>query len=246
LTGDGRYVELSAAVQFTIDVVNPESLRRFVFEVADADNALGPLAESVVRETVGRRALLDLLTHGRGDAELAATALLQERIRTYRFGVSVSGITFQDIHPPLDVVDAYRDVSRAASDRQRRINEALAYRDKNLTEATGKAEAIIQVAHRERSRRVALAAGGADAFDTQRLARQADPALSDFRLFWEKLAEGLSGKKKVILDEEPGRRRHLIVPNRAWERVLPGLDIERREKMASPPLAGKRNTPSNP
>ncbi len=62
LTGDGRYVELSATVQFAIDAASPAALRRFVFDVADGENALRPVAESVVREIVGRRALLDLLT----------------------------------------------------------------------------------------------------------------------------------------------------------------------------------------
>ena len=80
-------------------------------------------------------------------------------------------VTFQDIHPPLDVIDAYRDVSRASSDRQRRINEAIAYRDKIVTEAKGKAEALVQSAVGEQSRRVALAAGAADAFNCLRLAR---------------------------------------------------------------------------
>ncbi len=112
LTGDGRYVELSATVQFTIDAVSPAALRRFVFDVADGENALRPLAESVVREIVGRRALIDLLTRDRGDAELAAAALLRERISAYRFVPWLCAIGFQDIHPPLDVIDAYRDVSR--------------------------------------------------------------------------------------------------------------------------------------
>ncbi len=247
LTGDGRYVELSATVQFTIDAANPASLRRFVFDVADGEDALRPLAESVVREVVGRRALLDLLTRDRGEAELAAAQLLKERIAAYRLGVVVSAIAFQDIHPPLEVIDVYRDVSRAASDRQRRINEAIAYRDQTVTEARGKAESIVQSALGERSRRVAMAGGVADSFDLLLRSRQADPALTDIRLFWEKLAEGLGGKKKVILDAEPGRRRHLVVPNRSWERLLPVLPKDRRdERAALGPHNEDGNTPSKP
>src|SRR5262249_30633129 len=128
LTGDGRYVEMSATLEYTIDRSEPGALERFVFTVADGDEALRPLAESAVREVVARRELLDLLTTGRSRAEEAAASLLRQRLAGYRFGVVVRRFAFQDIHPPLAVLDAYRDVSRAVSDRQRRDNEANSYR----------------------------------------------------------------------------------------------------------------------
>jgi Cu+-exporting ATPase len=247
LTGDGRYVELSATVQFTIDAANPDALRHFVFEVADGENALRPLAESVLREVIGRRALLDLLTHDRGAAESAATALLQQRIAAYGFGVLVRAIAFEDIHPPLDVIDAYRDVSRASSDRQRRINEATTYRDQTIIEAKGNAEAIVQAARGRHSRRVALAAGAADAFNSLRLARQAEPSLTDVRVFWQKLAEGLDGKKKVVVDEDSGRRRHVIVPDSGWDRMLPILATDRaRAETPTGPRQASGNVPLKP
>ncbi len=115
----------------------------------------------------------------------------QERLAAYRFGIAVRGISFQDIHPPLEVVDAYRDVSRATSDRQRRINEANAYRDQVVAEATGKARAVLHAAEADRSARLALAASGADTFNSLREARRYAPALTDFRLFWTKARPGL-------------------------------------------------------
>ena len=183
-----------------------------MFDVADGEAALRPLAESVVREVVGRRPLLELLTSQRREAETAAAKLLAERLAAYRFGIAVRGISFQDIHPPLDVVDAYRDVSRATSDRQRRINEANAYRDQVVAEATGKSRAMLNAAEADRSTRLALAASGGRHLQLARDARRYAPSLTDFRLFWTKLAQALAGKSKVILDEEPGRRRHLIMP----------------------------------
>ena len=230
LTGDGRYVELAATLQFSIDRTDPESIRRFVFDVADGEAALRPLAESVVREVVGRRPLLDLLTGRRREAETAAARQLQARLAAHRFGVAVRGISFQDIHPPLEVVDAYRDVSRATSDHQRRINEANAYRDRVTAEARGKSRAVRHAALAESSTRLALAASGAETFNSLREARQYAPALTDIRLYWSKLAAALGGKSKVIFDEEPGRRRHLIVPGLPLEKALPVLQGEQPER----------------
>jgi P-type Cu+ transporter len=223
LTGDGRYVELAATLQFSIDAADSQSLRRFVFDIADGEAALRPLAESAVRDVIGRRPLLELLTSQRHDAEAAAAALLAERLVAYRFGIAVRGISFQDIHPPLEVVDAYRDVSRAANDRQRRINEANTYRDRVLAEAMGKSRSVLNAALAEKSSLLALAASGADTFSSLREARRYSPSLTDFRLFWTRLAQALEGKSKVILDDEPGRRRHLIVPGVPLERALPVL-----------------------
>src|SRR5262249_13606429 len=135
LTGDGRYVELAATLHYAIDRTDPESLRRFVFGVADGERALRPIAESAIRDVVGRRPLLDLLTPGRSEAEHAAAGLVAQRLREYRFGIGIRRVAFQDTHPPLAVLDAYRDVSRSTSDRQRRINEASAYRDQVMAEA---------------------------------------------------------------------------------------------------------------
>jgi P-type Cu+ transporter len=230
LTGDGRYVEVAATLQYSIDVSDPEALRRFVFDVADGDGVLRPLAETVVREVLSRRPLLDMLTSQRREAETAAVRLLADRTAAYRFGIKVRDIAFQDIHPPLDVVDAYRDVSRATSDRQRRINEANAYRDRVVAAANGKSRAMVNAAEADRSTRLALAASGADTFSSLCDARRYAPSLTDFRLFWTKLAQAMDGKSKFILDEEPGRRRHLIMPGLSLERALPALRDDRPEQ----------------
>jgi Cu+-exporting ATPase len=227
LTGDGRYVEMAATLQFSIDPGDPQALRRFVFDVADGEAALRPLAESVVREVVARRPLLELLSTHRREAETAAAELLASRVAAYRMGVAVRDISFQDIHPPLDVVDAYRDVSRAVSDRQRRINEANAYRDQVVAAATGQSRKLLDAAQAGRSSRLALAASEADCFNSLYSARSDAPSLTDFTLFWAKVAPAFAGKTKMILDDEPGRRRNLIVPGISLEQAVPVIGDDR-------------------
>jgi P-type Cu+ transporter len=223
LTGDGRYVEVSATLEYSIDRSEPAALERFVFTITDEDATLRPLAEAAVREVVGRRELLDLLTAGRRQSEEAAATLLQHRLDAYQFGIAVRRVAFQDIHPPLAVLDAYRDVSRAVGDRQRRVNEATAYRDRAVTESAGRASALRNAAETDRRRRVALAAAAADNFGSLRDARIYAPALTDIRLFWTTISTALAGKEKLLLDEEAGRRSHLVVPDLAGEALLPAI-----------------------
>jgi Cu+-exporting ATPase len=213
LTGDGQLVELAATMQYRLDVERPEALRSYAFGIADPERALRPLAESVVRTVVGRRDLDSLLTTGRPEAERAAAILLQERATAYRLGLRIVGVQFQDVHPPLAVVDAYRDVSRAQSDRQRRVIEGQTYEARNVLEAEGQAEATVNRAEAERHSRLARASGESAAFGEQLSARALFPLLTDHRLYWEAVAQALEGKPKVIVDPDQARRRHLIVPD---------------------------------
>jgi Cu+-exporting ATPase len=213
MTGDGQLVELAASAQYRVDSKNPEALQAYAFGVSDPDEALRPLAESAVRTVVGRAPLESLLTQGRQGAEKAAAGLLQERVDRYKLGLVVTGVAFQDVHPPLAVVDAYRDVSRAESDRQRRSNEGQAYRAEALASARGQAAATANRAEADKLSRVDRAGGEADAFRYLADARASNPALTDLRIYLEAVSDSMAGKPKLVLD--PGRAgpRHLIIPD---------------------------------
>ena len=131
----------------------------------------------------------------------------------------IHGITFQDVHPPLAVVDAYRDVSRAESDRRRRTNEAAAYRAEKLADAEARATATVNIAQADHDRSLALAASQADVFSYQLAARDQAPALTDFRLFWETIASVMADKPKLILDGSSGRPQRLILPRLPLEQA---------------------------
>ncbi len=221
VTGDGQLVELTSVAQYTIrDGV--ESLRRYAFEAAEPDTALRPLAEAAVRSVVGRLSLDRLLTSGRGRAETDARADLQRRADACGLGVEIRSLAFQEIHPPLAVVDAYRDVSRAQGERQTRINQALAYRAERLGQSAGQAIATREAAEATKSSRVARAGGEADAFLSRLESRSDAPGLADHRRYWRAIETTLTGKPKLILDPaHAGGRRHLYFSDLATPFVGP-------------------------
>jgi Cu+-exporting ATPase len=211
MTGDGQLVELAATAQYRVD---RDRLRAYAFDVADADEALRSLAESAIRAVVSRRTLDDLLTSGRRTAEGAAAEDLQRRVDAYGLGLIVERIDFQDVHPPLPVVEAYRDVSKADGEKRTRIQQAETYRVEALTEARGQALATRERAEGARLASVARARGEAAGFLARERARRVAPALVDFRLYEEALSAALAQKTKVVLDPaQAGRRRHLILPS---------------------------------
>ncbi|QDV33161.1 cation-translocating P-type ATPase family protein [Tautonia plasticadhaerens] len=211
MTGDGRLVELMATVQYRLGR-SVDELRAFAYRVAGSEELLRSLAESSVRDVVGRRPLDELLTASRGEAEREATEALRGRAAALGLGVEVMGLSFRDAHPPLMVVDAYRDVSRAGRDAEARVNEARSYRAERLAEARGIAAEALAAAEAGRRADLADASSRADAFLAMHSARSSSPATTDHRLYADAVEAAVAGRPKLILDRpRPDRRRHLIL-----------------------------------
>jgi regulator of protease activity HflC (stomatin/prohibitin superfamily) len=222
MTADGQLVELTATAFYRIGNERDE-LRAFAYATADPETALRALAECAVREVVSRTVLDDLLTSGRSRAQQDAARSLQRRVGEYGFGIAIAEVAFQDVHPPLAVVDSYRDVTRAESERQKRINEAATYRAERLALGAGQAAVARERAQAESEARKARAAGAADAFLALEQARAGFPALADRRLYEETLAQALAGKSKIVLEPGKADRRLLWISDLPTGSSVPEL-----------------------
>ena len=256
LTGDQSLVEMGATIQYRVS-----DLRAYRFGTRDADRVLKTLAESVTRQVIASRPLLrdaadgdqlaEILTSGRGDLEQRIRDVLQERVESLGLGIEVlpDGVCLQEIHPPLAVVSAFRDVSSAFKEKERMKNEAEAYyRDKVIQAAgeeawrelsaagsevdddlwrrlrevlSGEASTEINAAAAFAAEKEELATGDAKSFALVENAHSAAPRLTEWRMFLETLAEAMPGKKKIILDARTGGRRHLMIG--LPESLPPGL-----------------------
>ncbi len=208
MTGDGQLVELAATVQYRID---SKRVRSHILDTADAEGAARSIAESTIREEVSRRTLDQLLTNGRTAIERAVGVDLQRRFEAMGLGLIVETVAFQDVHPPLAVVEAYRDVSLAEGEKRTRLNQANTKRAERLAEARGLAFAKISRAEADRFGDVERARGRADAFLSIRDARGNQPELTELRLYQEMLAASLTGRNKVLIDPAQAGRRHLFL-----------------------------------
>lgn len=121
LTGDGNLIELQWLIHYTI-----RDARKYLFAAAEPDQILRALAESVLRELLAEQWFQDVLSGQRETLQKTVMLRLKSRLQAEaydRLGVDVRDLSFQDVHPPLEVVDAYYGVTRANSERSRRITE---------------------------------------------------------------------------------------------------------------------------
>jgi modulator of FtsH protease HflK len=215
LTGDENIVDLSFTVQWHVS-----DAPHYLFNVRDPDDTVKAVAESAMREVVGRSALKSILTNGRGDVQAQTAALMQTILDRYRAGISVDAVQIQTANPPQEVVPAYQDIARAGQDAQSAINDANTYRNRVVNEAKGEAAKIIQAGEGYKVQVVREAQGQAARFDQLYVQYRRAPAVTRERLYIETMQEVLSHNRKVIVDAK-GASAPIILPPDAFRPTPP-------------------------
>ena len=217
LTGDQNMIELNATVHYT-----PEHPDNFLFRQLDGDTTVRAAAESVIQSIVTATPIDDLLTTGRETLEGRARGMLQQRLDGYTAGVRVLQVRLEDVHPSLEVVDAFREVSGAFEEKNRLINEAEGYRNEQLALARGNAQALLRNAASYQLGRINRAGGDAARFTLTEAAFKSAPQATEHRLYLETMEAVLPGKRKLIVDKSQGKR-HLLLLEDGVEIPSPGV-----------------------
>jgi membrane protease subunit HflK len=216
LTGDENIVDLSFTVQWHVS-----NAARYLFKVRDPDDAVKAVAESAMREVVGRSALKSILTNGRGEVQSQTATLMQKILDRYQAGVSIDAVQIQNANPPQEVVPAYQDIARAGQDAQSAINDANAYRNRVVNEAKGEAAKITQAGEGYKVQVVREAQGQAARFNQLYDQYRRAPAVTRQRLYIETMQQVLSHNHKVIVDAK-GSSAPIILPPDAFRSAATG------------------------
>lgn len=161
LTGDENIVNVQFNIQYHI---KPDGAVDYLFNVTQPDAVVKKAAEAAMREVIGKTTLDAALTGGRVKIQDDVANLLQTILDRYQVGVQVVAVQMQDVQPPRDVSEAFKDVASAREDKQRLTNQAEAYRRDILPKAQGQATEIVNQAEAYRQTRVLAAEGDARRF----------------------------------------------------------------------------------
>ncbi|MBL8213161.1 MAG: cadmium-translocating P-type ATPase [Bryobacterales bacterium] len=217
LTGDQNMMEVNAAIHYRL--MRPDE---FLFGLADGETTVRVAAESAVHAVITTMDLDGALTQSRRTMEQRIAGEMQQRLNRYKAGVEVLHVKLLDVHPSLEVVDAFRDVAGAFEEKNRLVNEAEGYRNEQVALARGNAQAGLlnaqgyQVGRRNRSE------GDASRFIQAEGAFRSAPGPTETRLYLEAMEAVLPGKRKFIVDAKNGRR-HLLLLEDGVEIAPPAL-----------------------
>jgi membrane protease subunit HflK len=202
LTGDENIVDVDFAVFWVVKQQGGASAYRF--NIQNPEGTVKAVAESAMREVVGRSEIQPILTGARQNIETAVTELMQKTLDSYNSGIQITQVQMQKVDPPAQVIDSFRDVQAARADSERAQNEAQTYANRVVPEARGRAAQITQSAEAYREQTVAEAKGQASRFGKVYDEYKKAPDVTRQRLYLETMERVFGGTDKVIVEPGPG------------------------------------------
>jgi modulator of FtsH protease HflK len=196
LSGDQNIVDVKFSVAY--QVADP---RQYLFNVADPDAMLRQVAESAMREVVGRRPAQDIFRDDRSGIAMEVREIMEASVEQYSAGLAINAISIEDAAPPREVADAFEEVQRAEQDEDRFVEESNQYSNQQLGAARGEAAQIREEAAAYRSRVVLEAQGEAQRFVSVYDEYAKAPEVTRKRLFLETMENVLRGSNKVIVEQ---------------------------------------------
>ena len=201
LTGDENIVDVDFSVLWK---VKPTGVGDYLFNIQNPEGTVKAIAESAMREVIGRSEIQPILTGARQTIETAVQDLMQKTLDHYGAGIIVQQVQLQKVDPPAQVIDAFRDVQAARADLERAVNEAQTYANRVVPEARGRVAQITQAAEAYRQQTVAEATGQTSRFLKIFEQYKKAPDVTRERMYLETMERVLGGTDKIILDSGPG------------------------------------------
>mgnify|MGYP001249564785 CR=1 FL=1 len=196
LTGDENIVDIQFSVFWRI-----KEAPNYLFNVQNPAETIKAVAESAMREVVGQSNIQVLLTTGRDDAQTKVGQLIQDTLDGYKAGIEITEVKLQNVDPPTQVIDAFRDVQAARADQERLRNEAEAYANTVIPKARGEAEKINQAASAYREQTIAEAQGQASRFLAVYNEYKNAKNVTRKRMFLETMERVFGSMDKIIIDK---------------------------------------------
>ena len=201
LTSDENIVEIKFAVQYRLN-----DARAFLFETVDPKASVVKVAETALREVIGKMKMDAALAEERDQIAPRVRALMQTMLDRYKVGIEVVGINLQQdgVRPPEQVQAAFDDVLKAGQERERAKNEAQADANNVVPRAKGEASRLTEEAEGYRASIVAQAEGDANRFGSVFAEYQKAPQVTRDRMYVDTMQNIYRNVTKVMVDSKAG------------------------------------------
>lgn len=206
LTGDETVLDVNVSVQYRI-----RDPHEYLFHVPDEVALCRVVAEAAVRQAIGERTVDDVLTEARAALETQIRAIADALFKRYESGIEVVDVRLLDVHPPMQVVPAFREVASALEEKRTAVNQAEAYANEQLPKAKGQAEAMKLQADAWSRTRKDEAAGEARRFQVVEAAHRRVPQVTEIRLYLQAVEKSLAPQKKLVLNRRGAGRRQMLL-----------------------------------
>lgn len=213
LTDDENIIDLQFAVQY-----NLKDVENFQFKNRATEDSVRGVAETAIREIVGKSRMDFALYEGREEIAVRAKKLMQEVLDRYDSGINVVNVTMQNAQPPEQVQAAFDDAVKAKQDLERQKNEGQAYANDVIPKARGTAARLAEEAAGYKLRVENEAKGNANRFDQILTQYNKAPEVTRQRLYIDAQEQILSNTSKVLVDQKGGNSLLYLPLDKLMER----------------------------
>lgn len=225
LTGDENIIDIDFDVQW---LVNAARAQDFVFNLQNPEGTIKAVAESAMREVIGRRNIQAVLTTEQSSVAQEVKQIIQQTLDGYGAGVLVNVVQLQGATPPAQVREAFIDVNAAQQDAVRVQNEAETYASREVPRARGQAAQMLQQAEAYRLQQVNEATGQAARFVSVYEEYRKAPDIIRQRIFLETMERVLGNMDKIVIDQN----------STGQGGVVPYLPLNELQRRPTQPQAG--------
>jgi membrane protease subunit HflK len=197
ITGDQNIINMRVIVQYSVSVPS-----EYLFGTQDVAKAIGASVEAELARRIAHRGVDAILTTEKVAIQDETRAAAQQRINDYHAGVTLSTVNIENVSPPAEAADAFRDVTNARADTTRIINEAEGYANDLVPRARGEAEQLRNSAEAYKSSKVNQAAGDASRFNQIAAEYAKASEVTGHRLYIETMEQVMPRIRKMIVDPD--------------------------------------------
>jgi len=194
-TGDENMIDVDFSVQYKIS-----NLKDYIFNVKDQYETIKSASESALRQVVGSKGIEETLTIGKERIQEETREKLKEILDSYGVGILIIGLQLQDVGPPEEVMQAFKEVANAREDRSRFINEANGYRNDIIPNARGQASQMINRAEAYKEKRVKESQGDIAKFIKLNEKYSLGKEVTKTRMYLETMEKTMPNVEKIIVD----------------------------------------------
>jgi modulator of FtsH protease HflK len=203
LTGDENIIDIHFNVQWKIGEKADDPIH-YLFNIKEPEAMVKSVSEAAMREIIGQTQFEYALTVGRAEIETRSKDLIQSILDSYGAGIVVTQVALQNVDPPADVVEAFRDVQAARANKEQKVNEAQKYFNQVTQEAGGKAQQIIKAAEAYKEQKIAIATGDAQRFLSVYTQYAQAKEITERRIYLETMEQIMQNMRKILVDTATG------------------------------------------
>lgn len=223
VTSDDNIIDLQIGVQFKV-----KSPTDYAFNNANVNEVIKQVAESVVREIVGRNKMDYILYEGRDVISSQATQKVQVILDGYKAGVNVLSVALQGVAPPDKVLESFDDAVKAEQEGSASRNEGLAYANEVIPKAKGTAIRLREEAIAYKQEVIAQAEGDAARFRHIVAEYHRAPTVTRDRMYLETMQEIFKNTSKMMVDSKKSHQLLYLPLDKLIEKS------DEKEKVATP------------